>query len=252
MREARNLGGALPLIDTSYGAIWERFTQIGHTQDSLAAEQRGWRRWAQLPYVAFVIPVEEPAVLQRLATWQTALRPWLAYAPQPAHFMHITLHIAGRLCHPLWFWRPDVWRRSALERLARTVQPVIESFSPFDVLVGPPNAFPNVLFAEVHDRDSCLRALRARLLRALPLRARTLSPWAFVPHITLGYWGRQPAAPVIAALAAHRQDEPVPLHVRRIRFTIYARDLGEPASDTLVAAREDVLAEYHLAGYPAP
>jgi len=199
----------------------------------------------QLPYVAFVIPIDDPAVIERLLAWQAIFRPWLAYEPQPVERLHITLHIAGRLYRPFWFWRPDVWRRSALDRMAGVVRPALETFNAFEVHVGPLNAFPNVLFAEVHDSRSSLRALRAQLRRALPLRARSLSPWPFVPHITLGYWGRQPATPVIRTLAAHRQDDPVPLRVNRVLFTIYTRD-AVLSADTLNTAREERLAEYHL------
>ena len=53
--------------------------------------------------------------------------------------------------------------------------------------------------------------LRIKLRRALPLRARPASPWPYLPHITLGYWGEQPVAPVIAALRPWRDVTPLPL-----------------------------------------
>jgi 2'-5' RNA ligase len=116
----------------------------------------------------------------------------------------------------------------------------------FAVGVGPLNAFPNALFAEVQDETGCLRALRTGLRRALPRRARPPLRWPFVPHVTLGYWGRQPATSLIAALTPFRQVEPVPLRVERVRLTIYALNDGPSRVDLLRTAREEIIAEFAL------
>lgn len=99
----------------------------------------------------------------------------------------------------------------------------------------------------MHDTDDeCLRATRLHVRRALPLRARPPSPWNYLPHITLAYWGEQPVPPLVERLRPLREIEPLPLRVTRIRFTIYWRDhLFTP--DVLARAREEVVAEYTLA-----
>ena len=238
----------MPRRDHSYAATWERFSRLSQTQDSLADERRGWRRWLLTPVVAFVIPIDDPAVCAQLESWQRALAPWLAYAPQPAERLHITLHIAGRLSPLPWLPLPHFWRRSELGRLAERARPVFERFDPFEVGIGPPNAFPNALFAEVQDEAGCLRALRAELRRALPLRARPSLHWPFVPHVTLGFWGRQPVAPLVEALLPYRTAAPLPLRVTAVHLTLYHQDNALLRPDVLRTAREEILAEYRLGG----
>jgi len=231
---------------TSYPAIWERFTHLRWTQDSLADERRGWRRWLLTPIIAFVIPIDEPTVRAELESWQRALAPWLAYAPQPAERLHVTLHIAGRVSPVSWLPLPSFLRRSELGRLAERARPVFERFDPFEVGIGPPNAFPNALFAEVQDEADCLRALRTGLRRALPLRARPPLRWPFVPHVTLGFWGRQPVAPLVEALTPYRYAAPLPLRVTAVRLTLYHQDNALLRPDVLRTAREEIVAEFRL------
>ena len=230
----------------SYASIWQRFCRLRWTQDNLAEERRGWRRWLLRPVVAFIVPIDDAAVLAQLQSWQSALAPWLAYAPQPADRLHITLHIAGRLSPWPWLLLPNFWRRRDLERLAEGVESLVRGMEVFAVGLGPLNAFPNALFAEVQDETDCLRTLRTGLRRTLPRRARPPLRWPFVPHVTLGFWGRQPTGPLIAALTPFRSVQPVPLRVERVRLTIYAMDEGPSRVDLLRTAREEIIAEFVL------
>lgn len=236
----------MPQRDRSNAATWERFTRLSRTQDSLADERRGWRRWLLTPVVAFVIPVDDPAVCAGLESWQRALAPWLAYVPQPAERLHITLHIAGRIRPMSWLLLPSFVWRSGVGLLAERVRPVFERFDPFEVGIGPPNAFPNALFAEVQDEADCLRVLRTALRRVLPLRARPPLRWPFVPHVTLGFWGHQPVAPLVQALGPYRSVAPLPLRVTAVHLTLYHQDSALLRPDVLRAAREEIFAEYRL------
>jgi 2'-5' RNA ligase len=229
-----------------YAAKWAQFTRLETTKDSLAADRGGLQRWLLRPYVTFILPIEDPAVLRQIAIWQDALHPWLPYEPQPANRLHITLHEVGGLRHRVWL--PHTWRRADVVALGRRAQDALESQAPFTVGVGPLNAFSNAMIAEVQDEQECLRGLRVKLRRALPLRARPVSPWPFLPHITLGYWGEQPAAPVIAALRPWREVEPVPVRVERIQLTIYTPEDGPPRPDALLTAEEEVITEFMLKG----
>jgi 2'-5' RNA ligase len=221
----------------AYPAIWERFARMKWTQDSLADERRGWRHWLLTPVVAFIIPLDDPAVCAQLESWQRALAPWLAYDPQPAERLHITLHIAGRLSPLPWLPLPRLWRRRDLHRLAETMQTLVHEMDAFAVGIGPLNAFPGVLFAEVQDTTGCLRTLRLGLRRGLPLRARPPLRWPFVPHVTLGFWGRQPVGPLVGALTPYRQVDSVPLRVEAVRLTVYSQNDGPPRVDLLQTAR---------------
>jgi 2'-5' RNA ligase len=233
----------------AYYENWQRFVSLPHTQDSPARERQGVRRWLLWPYVAFVIPIDDPAVVAQGAASRDALRPWMAYNPQPDRYLHVTLHYVGLLRPAPWVRLPNAWGRSALDDLAERVRPAIEGVPAFDVHLGPLNAFPGVLFAEVHERVPCLRVLRARLRRALPLRARPPTVWSFLPHVTLGFWGQQPVPPLIKALLPYRTVNPVQLRVDTLHFTVYTRALTA-RQDFLDVAREEIIAAYKLKDEP--
>lgn len=229
-----------------YRTKWEQFARLLQTQDSLASERRGWRRWLLLPYIAFVLPIEDPAVISQIAAWQQAFLSRLNYDPQPLDRLHITLHYVGLLRRKPWLLLPNSWRKSALPQLAERARSAIESCSVFEVKLGPLNAFPNVLFAEVQDERECLRRFRLRLRRVLPLQARPPLQWTYLPHLSLGYWGRQAAAPLVDILRPYRHIEPIPLRITSVKLTVYYRDTAPLGRELLTGAAEEVIAEFHL------
>jgi len=230
-----------------YERTWKKFTRLALTQDSLA-DGRFLRRWLRLPYIAFLIPIDDPAVVDQLTEWQAAFQPWLAYDAQPAERLHITLHYVGLLRRSPWMLLPHTWQRSALSGLADRAREPIELCAAFEIGFGPLNAFPNALIAEVQDTNRCLQRLRARVRRALPLRARPPSPWNYLPHVTLGYWGKQDAAPLIERLRPFRAVEPQTMRVDRVKLTVYTRDMIAPQRDILTTTEEDVIAQFSLQG----
>jgi 2'-5' RNA ligase len=236
----------MPRRAPSFAAAWDDFVRLSQTDDSLARARRGPRRWFLQPYVSFIIPIQDEAALARLTAWQTAFQPWLNYDPLPVEALHITLYDLGRLTRHPWLWLPHTWRRETLLHLADQIRATLEDRSPFEVEIGGLNAFSNALFAEIKDCDSCLRASRIRLRRALPLKARLPSPGPYLPHITLGYWGKQPAAPLIDAVRTYRQVEPLLLKVTHVKFTIYTPPTGTPERDFLRASHEEVLTEFQF------
>lgn len=225
---------------------WKKFTRLDVTEDSLANDRRSLRRWRLLPYIAFLIPIDDPAIVDQLTEWQTAFRPWLAYDAQPAERLHITLHHVGMLRRSPWMLFPNTWKRDTLFALADRARDAIESCAPFDIGIGPLNAFPNALIAEIHDPHRCLRLLRARIRRALPLRARPPAQWNYLPHVTLGFWGQQDAPPLAGRLRLFRDVEPQAVRVDRVKFTVYSRDMLSPKRDILISAEEDVIARFSL------
>lgn len=226
---------------------WTQFTQRALTDDSLQRERRGFRRWLLAPHIAFVIPIDEEAVRAQLIDWQRGFLDVLPYQPEPVERLHVTLHYVGLLRTSPWMLLPNTWQRASLDAMAARIGRALTQCEPFTILIGPLNAFPNVLIAEVHDtEEECLRAMRLRVRRALPLRARPATQWNYLPHITLGYWGQQLVAPLIERLRPFRDVEPVPLRVSRLRFTIYWRSPLPATPDVLVRAREELIAEYPL------
>jgi 2'-5' RNA ligase len=236
----------VPREDRPYAARWQQFRRLNHTQDSLASDRRGLRRWLLMPYITFIIPIEEPGVVAQLTQWQEALRPWLPYDPQPTDRFHISVHYVGGLREKPWLWLPQTWRRAALPALVERAHHALKGLSCFEIQIGPLNAFPNVLITEVQDEQECLRVLRARLRRSLPLRARPPSPWPYLPHVTLGYWGEQPTAPIVKAIAPFRKAAPMTLNITSVQLTIYSLGAVPLHPDVLLTAREEIVAEFAL------
>ncbi len=232
----------------AFQANWQRFTRLDETSDILASERIGDRRWRWLlPDIAFVIPVVDEAAVAQCIEWQQALHQWFEYEPQPPERLHITLHYVGDLRRHFWQWRLTTWGRASLRKLAERAGAALADVAPFEVLIGPLNAFPGGLFAEVHGDDHQLDRMRDAIKAALPWRASLLYIGrAYLPHVTLGYWGHQPVGPLVNALRRYREIDAVPLRVERVKFTIYARDAVPLRSDVLRTAREEVIAEYRL------
>jgi 2'-5' RNA ligase len=240
-------GASVTDYSQAYEAKWRQFLQLTHTHDSAVEERRGLRRWRLLPYIAVVLPVDDPVVVAQLVEWQRALQSWFPYDPMPADQFHITLNYIGLQRRNWWdlLWM-QTWRRDKLLPLIRRIERIVPDCTAFDIRIGPLNAFSNVLFAEIQDDHQCLRRLRARVRRALPLRARPVSQWAYLPHITLGLWGQQPVAPLINALRPFREVEPIPFRMTRMEFTIYTRDAVPFGPDLLTTSYEEVLAKFSL------
>lgn len=235
----------MPLRDSIFDAVWSRFTRLDQTVDLLP---HALPAISHLPIISFIVPVTDEVVLARCRAWQEAFGAWLTYDPQPPDRLHITLHYMGSLRRHFWQWRPTTWRRAALPKLAERVGAALADVPAFDVTVGPLNAFPTALFAEVHDNGH-LHDVRRRILDALPRRAAiSRNNHEFMPHVTLGYWGLRAAAPVIAMVARYRDVEPLHLRVERVRFTVYTREFILPHEDILQTANEDIIAEYVLQG----
>ncbi|MCC6799128.1 MAG: 2'-5' RNA ligase family protein [Anaerolineae bacterium] len=235
-------------LDRVFAAKWEQFTRLKRTEDTFERGQHGLRRWLAMPYITFVIPIDDPALRDQLAAWQSAFADMMPYLPQPVERAHVTLHYVGQLRTSAWMLLPHTWERSALGWIAARAGAALKQCREFTIGIGPLNAFSNVLFAEVYDGErECLRAIRLRVRRALPLRARPPSPWSYLPHVTLGFWGQQPIAPLAERLRPFRDAAPLPLRVSRIKLTIYRRDRLPATPDILLRAREEVVAEFSLA-----
>ncbi len=120
---------------------------------------------------------------------------------------------------------------------------------PFSVQIGPINAFPNVPIAEVHDNGS-LRMLRGVIAQAIPPVLTPLN-YPLIPHITLGYFGKQPAAPVRNALRPLRGLAPMTFTIDRVQLTLYSLKAGRhERSAVLLHSTEEVLASMPLGGTP--
>ncbi|MBN1679502.1 MAG: 2'-5' RNA ligase family protein [Anaerolineae bacterium] len=231
----------------TYAETWDAFSRLDQTRDSLVVWRGGLRSWVTVCHLGFIIPIEDGAAASQLARWQAAFRPWLRYDPQPVDRLHVSLHHVGMVRRLVGLPLPRRWQGERLTHLAAEMRGALKDFASFDVRIGPLNAFPTALIAEVHDDSLCLGRLRAAVRRALPTLARPAEPWAsYLPHVTLSYWGEQPAAPLVEALRPFRDVEPVSVSVNCVKFTWYTLNAVLDKRKLLTTARENVITEVHL------
>ena len=227
-----------------FDALWQRFGLLSSTSETLNTWPIRWRRWLTPINVSFIIPVADAAISQYLIDAQKSLAPYMTYTPQPAEKLHITLRLVGYVRAGLLL--PDTWTRSELHALSNHARTLFAKFPPFEVQVGPINAFPNVAIAEVHDEGQ-LRLLETAIGELIPKARRTRRPYPLIPHITLGYFGRRPAAPIIEVMRPLRNLPSMPLAVDRVALTLYYQRGGSyPSKYLLRHSVEEVIATLPL------
>ncbi len=236
-------------LDAQFDVMWERFQRLPHTIDTMNRWPMRLRRWLTPINISFVVPIKAERVCTYLGRAQEILRPYMTYTPQPIDKLHITLYLVGYL--RTWLALPGTWPRTALDRIVSLARENLALLEPFDVEIGPINAFPNVAIAEVHDRGQ-LRLLRAAVAQATPRLTRPLQSYPLVPHVTLGYFGRKPIEAVLEVIRPLREWPPVRLHIDRVDMTMYYRKRGphKPA-DALPHSHEEVIATLPI-GAPVP
>jgi 2'-5' RNA ligase len=234
-------------LEAQFEAMWQRFERLSSTSDTLGTWTARLQRYLKPINVSFIIPIEDQAISHNLGQAQLALMPHMDYEPQPPDKLHITLYQLGYL-QTTGFRLPGSFTRAELAQIANRVQEYLELFKPFDVRIGPINAFPNVLVAEVHDQGR-LRLLRNMVVQAVPRGLAVLPRYPLIPHITLGYFGHRPAAPIRNVIRPLRRMKPLILRVDRMDMTLYYRKAGPYArSKALVHSHEDLIATLRIGG----
>ncbi len=224
--------------------MWMRFQRLPHTIDTINRWPVRLRRWLTPINVSFVVPIEDEAVCSYVSRAQEILKPHMAYAPQPADKLHITLYMVGYL--RTWLALPGTWPREALDRIISLARENLAFLEPFDVEIGPVNAFPNVAIKEVHDNGQ-LRLLRAAVAQATPRLARPLQSYPLIPHVTLGFFGQKPIGPILDAMLPLREWPSITFHVERVDMTMYYRKRGPyKPTDALPHSEEEVIASLKI------
>lgn len=206
-------------LEFQFDAEWQRFERLAYTTDTFRNLPARVRRWITPVNVSFIIPIEDQVVCAYLSRAQEALKPHMAYAPQPADKLHITLFQLGFL-RSIPFQVRGGWSRTQLDQIAHLVGQYMSLVTPFEVQIGPVNAFPNVAFVEVHDLGK-LRLLSGVVSQAIPPLQLRLPRFPMVPHVTLGFFGRRPAAPIRNTLRPMRNWPPVSFRVEHVDLTLY-------------------------------
>ncbi len=210
-------------LDAQFDALWARFSRLTRTTDTLNRWPQRWRRWLTPVNVSFIVPISDSAVRAYLSDVQRALAPYMAYAPQPTEKLHITLYQIGYLRGRLPL--AESWTRLELEYIAEQARRLFSELPPFTVKIGPINAFPNAAIAEVRDGGR-LRFLEQAAVSVLPKTRRQKPIYPLIPHITLGFFGDHPTAPILDALRPLRDLPVLPLTIDRAALTLYSQPIG--------------------------
>ena len=226
-------------LDAQYDALWRRFERLSNTTDSLSSWRMRVQRFLTPVNVSFIIPIEDKAVCDYLGRAQQVLLSYMDYEPQPPDKLHITVYQIGYLRQGRSPFSGR-WTRSQLNPMANLAKDYLQLLRPFTVKVGPINAFPNVPIAEVRDSGR-LRLLRGVLAQSVPRQIVAVN-YPLIPHVTLGYFGAQPAAPLRNALRPLRDWKPIPFTVERVYLTLYYRKPGPYSrKQALLHSVEEVL-----------
>lgn len=210
-------------LEAQFDVLWQRFSRLPRTVDSMSGWSMRIRRWLTPINISFIVPISDPEVCDYLSNFQKTLAPYMAYAPQPAEKLHITLSQVGYLRAGLPL--PNTWTHNELNDLIARARSLFSKLPAFTVKVGPINAFPNVAIAEVHD-DGQLRLLERAAISVIPENRRLDAFYPLIPHVTLGYFGNRPAAPIAKVLRPLRNQPPLTLKIDRAAMTLYYRGLG--------------------------
>ena len=185
---------------------------------SLRDEYPEWHR-GRPRYALWSIPVECPAMLQRLHEARRLLGDWLH--PVQGRQAHISLFVCGFPC-AVPCHDDDIGtavlqaQHSALASL---------NAAPFELQIGGLDSFASAAFLGVRD-DGQLEQLR----QALAPLSREIRQAAYVPHLTVGLYRQAVSAEQWHARAAPLHDSPpLSLAVRELQLVSYdARELQGP------------------------
>ena len=70
-------------LDAQFEVIWQRFTRLAETVDTLSTSSARWRRLLTPVNVSLIVPIQDDAVNAYLMEAQRQLSLYMAYVPQP-------------------------------------------------------------------------------------------------------------------------------------------------------------------------
>jgi 2'-5' RNA ligase len=194
------------------------------TQPCTLQDQPEWHR-GRARYWLWAIPLDCPAVLQRLQSARELLDDWLH--PPGERQAHVTLFVCG-FANTAPELDDDIApamleaQRQALETLR---------LEPFELSIGDLGSFASAAFLDVQDNGK-LEQLRQVLARFTP----EVRQAEYVPHLTVGLYRRAVATAIWCQRAARlRNCPPLPIPVHELQLLSYAA--AEPQGKLRLEAR---------------
>ncbi|MDX5372196.1 MAG: 2'-5' RNA ligase family protein [Pseudomonadaceae bacterium] len=193
----------------------------------LPAERRDHPEWhlGRERYWLWAIPVDCPAVLQRLQAARRLLDDWLH--PPGARQAHVTLFVCG-FATPTPRHDDDI-AATLLQAQHRALAAL--GVAPFELHIGGLDSFASAAFLAVHDSGRL-----ERLREALARLSTEVRQAPYVPHLTVGLYRRAASAADWRRRAAALRDcPPLRLPVRELQLLSYAA--AEPQGALRLEAR---------------
>ena len=210
-------------LQSSYRRVWEAFTRASSTADGRHDTPR-WRG-SSGPYAACIVRVPVEALQPQLSGVRESLQGLPEVRLHPDKFLHIMLQELGFVVdHPS---RRDEISSVRLEEFAQSAVDPASSSSPFEISLGPVNAFEDAVFLETGGGAS-LDKLHNRLfeLAAIPSEP----DYSYLPHCTVAHFtGISSTESAVAALSPFRSGTLGTLKVTEIE--IVTMDATEPYPD---------------------
>ncbi len=205
----------LPEPSSDFDDAWARFRETHSLRlvpDTLESE---WARGRD-QYLAFLVSVEDPAVLAHVRRLLARLSYIPGVDPYPEPYWHITIKGVGFLTERPS--RPDEVSHRDLESIANAASSLLAEQSTLDARIGPVSAFPEVVFLEVWN-EGRIRDLNTLLLEKISLiPSYPIDGRVFLPHISIARFTSADGLPRLKQeLAELRAQGPAPsLHIRHI------------------------------------
>lgn len=165
-----------------FDAAWAQFKTLGALRlvpDTLESE---WSRGRDT-YLAFLTPVDDPAVVGYLRGVARAIEGIPGVEPYPEDYWHITVKGIGFEARTSA--QPEDVSASQVAGVAEAARDVFAGQPAFETQIGLVGAFPEVLLAEVWG-SAAVRALNIRLIETVPGVVRyPFDGGNFLPHISI-------------------------------------------------------------------
>jgi 2'-5' RNA ligase len=167
---------------SEFREAWSRFKAgavLRLVPDTLEAE------WAhgRSRYLAFLIPIDDPAVRDYIASIVKQIARIPGIEAYPASYWHVTIKAVGfEVDSPA---REDEVSPAQAHDIAERAAALLEAQPPFAAQAGVPNAFPEVVFLELYGRNR-VRELNNLLIQRIPGMPRyPIDGDVFLPHISI-------------------------------------------------------------------
>lgn len=213
-------------LQSSYRRVWEAFTHAPSTADGRHDTPR-WRG-SSGPYAACIVRVPADVLQPQLSAVRDHLQTLPEIRLHPDHFLHIMLQELGFVVpHPS---RRDEISAVRLEEFAQSAIEPVSSTAPFQISLGPVNAFEDAVFLETGG-GARLSRLHSRLFELAAIPSEPEYP--FLPHCTVGHFtGVSSVASAVAALTPFRATPLGTLQITEVEIVTMAASEPYPGLES--------------------